>query len=602
MFEPVGTTSRRVRMGRDDALAKLVPWLIAALAICALYFAQTVLIPIMLAGLLSFLLAPIVGVFRRIGVPRLPSVAIAVVLALGALAATTAVLVSQAATLSKDAPAYAERITEKSQRVSTELRRRFDFILRESRGGGSDHPVTRRARSRAQTSLPAETANGALPVEVWAPPPTALQQVAAVVKPALAPLETTLIVFIVTIFFLIQKQDLRDRVIRLMGAADLHRTTAAFDDGAQRLSRYFFAQFVVNAGFGLVVWAGLFLIGVPAPALWGILAALLRFVPYIGTVIALVGPLALAAAVDPGWGLAAQVALLFIVVEPVIGYIIEPLFYGHSTGLSPVSVIVAALFWTWIWGPVGLVLSMPLTLTLVVLGRHIPAFAVFDILLGDQPALSPAETFYQRVLAGNPDEAIDEAEAHLQASGLASYYDDVVLAALRLAAADVDRGAVARSALAPVGEAACEVITALADYQSHQYAVPPPAAGCAVVCIPGRGPLDAAISAMTAQLLRQSGCTVREVSRDQILGDALATGSGGTGDALCFLGLFDTRGAARMQPLLASIATRVPGGRIVLGVCRSSDVSADETPLAVAPAVSLAALCAAVVGTDSGSA
>ena len=421
------------------------------------------------------------------------------------------------------------------------------------------------------------------------------------VTPALEPLGTTFIVFIVAIFFLIQKQDLRDRLIRLMGIGDLHRTTLALDDGAKRLSRYFLAQFAINTGFGAVVWAGLFMLDVPAPGLWGILAGLLRFVPYVGTLIAVLGPLALAAAIDPGWTLVLEVGLLFVVLEPVVGYLVEPLLYGRSTGLSPVSVIVAALFWTWIWGPVGLVLSMPLTLTLVVLGRHIPAFAVFDILLGDRPALTPVETFYQRILAGNTDEAIDEAEALLQTTSVVQFYDEIVLEALRLAAADVDRGAVGRASLGPVCEATCTILGALAPYtllpaggRGTTTAATAPGEGRTVLCVPGRGPLDAAISTMVAQVLRDAGFVVEEQARDRAFANDNATILASAADHLCFLGLFDERSAARMQPLLGGIAAQSPGREVSLGVCRTNDPAECGAALAYPPAASIGALCKAI--------
>jgi hypothetical protein len=428
--------------------------------------------------------------------------------------------------------------------------------------------------------------------------------------PSVAPLETTLIVLIVTIFVLFQKEDLRDRMIRLMGTADLHRTTVALDDGAKRLSRYFLSQFAVNCAFGAVVWGGLFMLGVPAPGLWGILAGLLRFVPYVGSIIAAIGPLALAAAVDPGWELVIYVALLFVILEPLTGYVVEPLLYGHSTGLSPVSVVVAALFWTWIWGPIGLVLSMPLTLTLVVLGRHIPAFAVFDILFGDRPALSPAETFYQRILAGHPDEAIVQAELLLETTTLAAYYDDVVLGALRLAAADVDRGAVQRSAMHAVCDA---TLVVLAEFADHRDSVVTEAGlatatmqnsgadtcknleGHSVVCLPGRGPLDLVISTMTAQLLRRAGCTVHEQSRQRLPGADTVAVDLGSAETLCILGLFDQRDAARIQPLVARLQEQFPGTAVLLGVHRGAagDVAAARGSATVG---SLAELCSMVAG------
>ena len=233
---------------------------------------------------------------------------------------------------------------------------------------------------------------------------------------------------IVAIFILMQREDLRDRFIRLFGSTDLHRTTIAMDDAGQRLSRYFVSQLGVNACFGVVIGVGLWLIGVPSAALWGVLAGLLRFVPYVGPLLAAVAPLTLAAAVDPGWWTTIYVALLFVIIEPLTGYVVEPLLYGHSTGLSPMSVIVAAVFWTWIWGPVGLILSTPLTLCLVVMGRHVKSLEFFDVLLGDRPALSEVNRFYQRTLANDPDEALDQAEKMLADRSLVDYYDSVVAA------------------------------------------------------------------------------------------------------------------------------------------------------------------------------
>jgi predicted PurR-regulated permease PerM len=563
----------------------LVPWLIAAIVATGLYVGRTVLVPIILAILLSFLLTPIVAAFRRAKLPRSASVLMAVGLSLAGFATISAVIVSQASTLSKDAPLYVERIATKATNLRSGVESRFGFLLRESSGGGSGHRTASRARQQGMRSLPSPASGGAVPVEVREAPPSAINEVQAYVIPALGPIETALIVLIVTVFILFQKEDLRDRLIRLMGAADLHRTTVALDDGAQRLSRYFLSQFIVNCGFGAIIWGGIFVLGVPSPGLWGILAGLLRFIPYIGTVVASLAPLALAAAVDPGWGMVIWVALLFVIVEPVVGYVVEPLFYGHSTGLSPVSVVVAALFWTWIWGPIGLVLSMPLTLVLVVLGRHIPAFEIFDILLGDRPALSPAETFYQRALAGHPDEAIEQAEELLETRTLAAYYDDVVLGGLRLAVADVDRGAVERSALRSVCDAVLEVLAALEGHQDREVNVSLSQAfgdaastrnghscddltGRSVICFPGRGPLDAAVAAMMMQLLQRAGCHVRAQSRDPAQRDGTSPLEEGA-DAVCILGLFDERSFRRIQPLVQQAGT----ARVLIGVRRSDDAA-----------------------------
>ncbi|WP_420139893.1 AI-2E family transporter [Sphingomonas sp.] len=557
-------------------IGSLVPWMIGTIVACWLYFGRTVLIPLALAILLSFLLAPVVGAFRRLHLPRTLSVLLAVGLGLGGVGLTGAVIVSQASTLSEDAPAYAEQISEKVASARANIEQRLSFLTRERGNGSSGHRKAQRAREQGLQQLSSRPAGNAIPVEVHEPPPTAIAEIRNIILPALAPIETALIVMVVTIFILFQKEDLRDRLIRLMGSADLHRSTIALTDAAQRLSRYFLSQFVVNCGFGAIIWGGLFALGVPSPGLWGILAGLLRFVPYVGSLVAAVGPLGLAAAIDPGWSLLLWVTLLFLIVEPIIGYVIEPLLYGHSTGLSPVSVVVAALFWTWIWGPIGLVLSMPLTLMLVVLGRHLPAFEMFDILLGDRPALTPAETFYQRALAGHAEDAIDQAEDLLENMPLATFYDEVVIAGLRLAAADVDRGAVPRSAMPAICEAATEMIATLADHEDIAadaasdggHAIWAELRGCHLICVPGHGPLDPAVAMMTAQLLRRAGCTVSEHSRDQ-LRHLTGTLKPGEAEIICLLGLFDQRGSARMRRIAATIEESFASIRVVIGVQRA---------------------------------
>ena len=261
------------------------------------------------------------------------------------------------------------------------------------------------------------------------------------------------ITFVVLIFILLQREDLRDRMIRLFGSSDLHRTTAAMDDAARRLSRFYLTQLALNAAFGVWTSAGLWIIGVPSPVLWGILTALLRFVPYVGSFIAALLPIGLAAAVDPGWSMMLWTATLFIVSEPFMGHVVEPFVYGKSTGLSPFSVVVSAIFWTWLWGPIGLLIATPLTLCLVVLGRHVERLEFFDVLLGDRPALSPAENFYQRMLAGDPDEALEHAEQLLKERSLSSYYDEVALKGLQLAANDAARDVLAPAQIERIKEA-----------------------------------------------------------------------------------------------------------------------------------------------------
>src|ERR1051326_789113 len=339
---------------------------LGVVVVAALCVARGVLIPIPLAILLSFVLGPVVSLFRRLHLPRVPAVLLAVILALCIIATLGSVIGVQIASLAPDLPRYASMVGQKINAVqgfavgqlSQIVARVGDRVGSKSQGQSPDAEPTARSTEAGQTPIP---------VEVHQPNPGPWEIAQRVLAPVLNPLETGLIVLIVSIFILLQREDLRDRLIRLFGANDLHKTTTALDEAAHRLSRYFLSQLAINTAFGVVIGVGLFLIGVPSPVLWGILGALLRFVPYIGSAIAAILPFAPAAGGRPGWVgagwmMALETAALFLAVETLIGQFLEPLIYGHSTGLSPVSVVVAAIFWTWLWGPIGLILSTPLTL------------------------------------------------------------------------------------------------------------------------------------------------------------------------------------------------------------------------------------------------
>ncbi|MEO5895755.1 MAG: AI-2E family transporter [Vicinamibacterales bacterium] len=504
-------------------LRTLVSVAVSAMVVATLYIAQDVLIPITLAVMLSFVLSPLVDRLRRIGLWRGPAVALSVLVALGAIGLIGTVLGNQAAALSTDVPHYVEVIQSKVQRIQVLGATRIaSFTDQISGANRPTAPVPAAVPARSGRTEPAAPLAGTqqqpVVVELVTPKPSAVSVARALIEPVIKPLETTVIVLIVAIFILMQREDLRDRFIRLFGATDLQRTTMAMDDAGQRLSRYFVSQLAVNACFGLVIGVGLWLIGIPSAALWGVLAGLLRFVPYLGPLLAAIAPMTLAAAVDPGWLTTVYVALLFVIIEPLTGYVVEPLLYGHSTGLSPVSVIVAAVFWTWIWGPMGLILSTPLTLCLVVMGRHVKSLEFFDVLLGDRPALSEVNRFYQRTLANDSDEALDQAEKMLADRSLVDYYDSVVLPGLRLAAADEARGTISPQRVAEMTESIRAVITDLEQHvesKSGESATDErpiqPTHNDVVACVGGRGPFDDVVSAMLAQLLAQRGIASRTI-------------------------------------------------------------------------------------------
>ena len=531
-------------------LSGLLTLTVAVVVLAALYVGQDVFLPVVLAILLAFVLAPFVDVMRKWHMGRVPAVIIAVLVALGIILSLGAIIGFQVAGLASDIPRYQTTIESKigSLREGTlgklpallkDFGRRFDKAVAEP------PPEQQAPASPSAPAPPAAEPSGPLPVEVHEPEPTPVQMARDFLLPLLEPLATTGIVFVVLIFILMQREDLRDRMIRLFGSSDLHRTTVAMDDAARRLSRYFLTQLALNAAFGVVAAIGLWLIGVPSPILWGVFVALMRFVPYIGSFVAAIPPILLAASVDPGWSMALMTLALFLIGEPLMGHVVEPIVYGQSTGLSPFAVVISAIFWTWLWGPVGLLIATPLTLCLVVLGRHVERLEFLDVLLGDRPALTPAENLYQRMLAGDPDEALESAEVLLKERSLTSYYDEVALRGLQLAANDATRGVLTQRQLDQVRDVIRALVQDLGGHEdvephpaeTEDEPVAPPAsekpankqpaaaaplpqareipeawkAEGAVLCVAGRGPLDEAASEMLSQLLSKHGLGTRVV-------------------------------------------------------------------------------------------
>jgi hypothetical protein len=387
---------------------------------------------------------------------------------------------------------------------------------------------------------------------------------------------------------------LRDRFIRLAGSRDLRRTTEALDDAAGRLSRYLLMQTAINTIFGVLIGAGLWLIGVPNPVLLGVLAMLLRFVPYIGAIMAVALAAAVAVAVDPGWSMLLWTIGLFAIVEGITGQVVEPHLYSRSTGLSAVAVVVAAAFWTWLWGPIGLLLSTPLTVCLVVLGRHVDHLEFLQVMLGNQPALALEESFYQRILAGDPDDAAGQAEEFLKDRPLSAYYDEVAVKGLALAQIDVNRGALDHLRRVQIKEAVDTVIDDLSD---HDDATPAAAAEKtatpaapspipspeelapawregAVMCIAGRGSLDEAVAAMLAQLLERHGIGARVVSSDAVSPGKLHR-LDVTRVQLACLSYLEPGGFTNARYLARRLRRKLPGATIFVGFWTWSDDGAE---------------------------
>ena len=372
-------------------------------------------------------------------------------------------------------------------------------------------------------------------------PDSAFGMLQSLVLPLISPLASTGIVVVVVVFILLEREDLRDRFLRLIGSNDLHRTTEVMEEAASRVTSYLLMQLLVNVIYAVPIGIGLWLIGVPNALLWGMLTLVLRFVPYIGSILAAAFPLFLAFAVVPDWSAVLWTAALFMTIELLTSNVIEPWLYGSRTGVSPLAIIVAAIFWTFLWGPLGLVLSTPLTVCLVVLGRYLPQFKLFDILLGDQPVLVAHAQLYQRLLASDTLEAIYRAEEALEERPLAEFHRRVAIPALLLAQADLERGVLTEARQDRLAASAIEMIDSIAPV-----AVLPPSEGAPVIaCLGGRSRLDEASAAVLSQLLEVEGAVVRRRPENTLATARRATGWLGGSQALvfCFLDNTPSRGA-----------------------------------------------------------
>jgi predicted PurR-regulated permease PerM len=507
--------------------AALVTGLVVVIG--ALYLGQDILIPLALAILLSFMLAPIVIRLRRWGLGRVPSVIAVVVLLLVALLGLGSIVASQVLHLADNLPRYEWNLRGKIRDLrlavpSGGVVERTSDMLRDL--GEELQEATQPEKDQSPAT---EEPVKPLPVQVQRPPPPPLQTLRELGGPLIEPIATAGLVLVFVIFMLLQREDLRDRLIRLVGSSDVARTTEAMNDAAKRISRYLLMQLVINVLYGIPVGVGLYFIGVPNPILWGLLATILRFIPYVGPVIAALVPIALSFAVAPGWTVPAMTIALFVTLELFSNNVLEPWLYGASTGLSPVAVLVAAVFWTTLWGPVGLLLSTPLTVCLVVLGRHVPQLTFFDVLLGDEPALDPELKFYQRLLARDPDEATELAEEYLEDEPLDKLYDAVIMPALALAEQDRLRGSLDRAAVLGMAEDTIGIIDYLMEEEERapedaaESDAPLPAAEpVAVLCICARNRLDEAAAAMLTHLLTRRGIGAMTVPCQDIAGRNLA--------------------------------------------------------------------------------
>lgn len=528
-----------------------------AAIVAVLYFARDVFLPLSIAVLVAFALSPLVTRLRRLGFPQVATVLVVVATAFTVIALFFLVVASQVSQLAQSLPTFQHNIIAKveafqeSGRADGILSRLATMITAINYEIGAAVPdqtgqtgaIGQSGQAAAQRPLPVEVIETRSPI-------TILQEL---VLPLVSPIATMGLVVVVVIFMLLEREELRDRFIRLLGSNDLHRTTQVLEDAGHRVALYLLIQLLVNIVYAVPIAFGLWLIGVPNAVLWGLLTLVLRFVPYIGSILAAAFPLFLAFAISPGWGAVLWTIALFLTVELITSNVIEPKLYGSQTGVSPLAIIIAAIIWTWIWGPLGLVLSTPLTVCLVVLGRHIPQFEVFDIVFGDEPVLAPHARLYQRLLAGDAIEATFRAEEALEDIHLSEYYRDVGIPALLIAQNDYSRGVLTTEQEARFVAVAMnlvdnlqEVVTDELDDFRRAAAVPVLAddksaitpdlvqnetldgLGYRIVCLGGRSRLDDVAAAMLAQAVAAEGAEVTRLSHTELAPShfkALETGS-----------------------------------------------------------------------------
>jgi predicted PurR-regulated permease PerM len=602
----------RADLGRRGQATDTI--IIGGAVIAALYFGHEVLVPIALAVLLSFVLAPVAAMLARAHIGRTVSVLLSVFLAFAILAGLGALIGKQVAQLADNLPEYQLVVGKKLEAVRSSgfgkdiIEKAADALhgLDANIGRSSTQPQT--VPVAGVRSPPAD--QPLMQVEVHEPSPGPVQILQSILTALLPPLATLAIVVVFVIFILLQRGDLRDRFIGLTGAHDLHRTTKALDDAADRLSRYFLALTGINAAFGVAIALGLTAIGVPNPILWGIVGAVLRFVPYIGAFIAAAFPLALAAAVDPGWRMVFETAALFLILETVMGQVVEPQLFGHTTGMSPLAIIIAAAFWTLIWGPAGLLLSTPITACLVVLGRHVESLNFIELLLGDKPALSPVQSFYQRILASDPDEVAFQAEGLLKDMSLLDYYEQVALPALALAQVDVARGVLENSRQIEVCASVEHVVADLADHaepapeseakstQAKRGQIEPvemlsaelsddakgapapagskeapPVPSRTALCVAGRTPLDQAACAILIQLLERRNIATRGAGPQALTTSGIFGLNAEDVDAICVFYL-DHQSLASIRYSVRRLRKKFPTTPIAVCLWGSVELSA----------------------------
>ncbi len=493
---------------RTPGSQDLANGLVIFLAVCAiLYYGQSILIPIVLAILLSLLLAPCVKLLQKFRIPKSAAIVSVVCIAFAILFAMTAVLATNLTRLAGDLPQYESTLREKA--------RSLKFA---TSGGGTIEKAANVLKDlqvelqQPQQSLTMNS-NKPIPVEIRETNFGPLDPVITAVAILIHPMTQFGIVLLMVVLILFNREDLRNRLIRLAGTGDIHRTTTALDDAGQRLSQLFTTQILINGLTGAFIGVALAFIGIPGAILWGVLTAVMRFVPYVGTILSAVFPVIIAAAIGEGWSLAFITIAIIFTVEIIVGQVLEPLFFGKMTGLSTFAIVASAAFWAALWGPIGLILATPLTIGLLVIGRNIESLNFFDVLLGSEPVLTPEHAFYQRLLASDPLEAAEQADAYLKDERLDSFIDEVAVPGLMLANHDHLRGVLSVERQTVVAHSFSEMLDEVWPEDTQEETAAP------VILVSAHGPLNFAATLAFSALLK-----TKNINHAMLPEDAIAPG------------------------------------------------------------------------------
>ena len=546
--------------------------------IAALYLAKGLLVPLTLAVLLSFLLSPVCDWLERLRLGRIPAVLVTAMLAFSVLGVVAWMSVVQMIDLAPKMPEYQHNIQAK---LSSANRYVSAALSKVTQGISPDDSQAERIdESRDRPERP-------YAVRVIPSPPSPIQVFGGMFGTLLEVLATTGIVIVLVVFFLVRREDLRDRFIRLVGKGDVTVTTQAIDDATKRVSRYLSMQLLINVSFGVPVGIGLYLIGVPNALLWGLLATALRFIPYIGPWIAAAMPVALSMAISKGWAVPIMTVGLFVVLELFSNNVMEPWLYGKNTGVSAVAVLVAAVFWSWLWGAVGLLLATPLTVCLLVIGKHVPQLSFLDILLGNDAVFEPKTRVYQRLLAGDQEEAAELIEGYLEDMPLVEVYDTVLIPALAMAETHWHRGEINEDRHKFIFQILKETVEELGDRQQEIQAkqaatetldaagnsssvVASDVAMHCILCLPARDEADEIAGTMLAQLLAMRGLVVQAVSVTALASEMVDLVEERQADVVC-ISAMPPAAATHARYLCKRLHGRFPETNLIVGLWNSTN-------------------------------